>query len=169
MTDLNSIGFKQSSNTDTDSEMKDDELEAVIGKTAKKHLSQQEQSNIHSASKIPEAPYIPENPINKTNEKLGDLESLIQGESSRSSQSTKNWNRIMLLVSLAALVTSALFSVLTYKSSNQSSAKLEQLILEQNALLKANLESKDLNETNLERTKVPASLKGKPAEKSTAK
>lgn len=169
MTDLSSIGFKKNSNTDTDPNDQNDDVESAIGKAGKDYLFSKQQFNNNETYKIPEAPFIPENPLNKTNEKLGDLESLIQVESSRSSKSTKNWNRVMLFVSLIALVTSAFFSVLSYISSNQSSAKLEKLISEQNALLKANLASSGLNEIELDQTKPPVVSKEDKTDKSSVK
>ena len=167
MTDLSSIGFKPNSNTDPNDQ--NDDVASVIGKAGKDYLFSEQQFNNHKTSKIPEAPFIPENPLNKTNEKLGDLESLIQVESSRSSKSTKKWNRVMLFVSLIALVTSAFFSVLSYISSNQSSAKLEKLISDQNALLKANLTSAGLNEIEPDQRKPPVVTSEEKTEKSRVK
>ena len=82
----------------------------------------------------------PPNPGNETNEKLEDLQLTIKDGVSESSKSSNYWNRVMLFVSLIALATSALFSILSFNSSNEASVRLEKLISEQNQLLRANIE-----------------------------
>ncbi|WP_160060321.1 hypothetical protein [Psychromonas sp. L1A2] len=82
----------------------------------------------------------PPNPGNETNEKLEDLQLTIKDGVSESSKSSNYWNRVMLFVSLIALATSALFSILSFNSSNEASVRLQKLISEQNQLLRANIE-----------------------------
>ncbi|MBH0002942.1 hypothetical protein [Pseudoalteromonas sp. SWYJZ12] len=115
-----------------------------------------------SSSKVPEAPPIPINPVN---EKLNDIHSQYKSDSSKKSQSEKRWNFIMLLFALLSLVTATFFSVLSYVSSNQSSAKLEKIILEKNVLLRENLASKRFNENNSVETKVVIKPKEQSIEK----
>ncbi|WP_165735072.1 hypothetical protein [Pseudoalteromonas sp. C8] len=135
MTDLTSLGFKPSTKEDMNQKRTNKKSDSEVDKEAKDILIAQ-LSNSHSNHRILEAPCIPKNP---TNEILGDLQSTITEESARNSNSTNEWNRVMLFVSLIALVLSATFSILSYHSSSQSSANLEKLILEQNTLLKLNL------------------------------
>lgn len=151
MTDLSSIGFKQSNNEETEKSTYS-KIESEIGKAGADILrSENEQSNYGSHFNIPEALYIPPNPIDETNKRLGSLHSTLKEESSKNSNSAKIWNKKMffisifaLLISISALIVSAIFSILAFNSSNESSRKLETLIMEQNRLLEENV---DLNKS----------------------
>ena len=150
MHDLSSIGFKKDvQNTEENFKSNNDQLESVSRK-AGLDLHRDEDSHsifdLDSRHVIPEAPFTPENPIDETNEKISDLHSTIKNESSKSSISSNKWNRTMFIISLCALVISAValivsayFSFLAFNSSNESSTRLEALMIEQNKLLKINI------------------------------
>ena len=144
MTDLNDIFCKPKNLNEPEIKGTFDPLESAIGKVASEIFrNNSEQSNSEDHLKMLDAQYIQPNPIEETNKKLGSLHSTLKEESSKNSASTNIWNKKMffisffaLLISIIALIVSAVFSILSYNSSNQSSAKLEQLILEQNLLIK---------------------------------
>lgn len=130
MTDLSSLGFKESNKDEAKHESENiyDKLESVIGKTASDILKKQnEQSNSDNSFEIPEAPYISPNPIEKTNEQL----EILVNESLSNSASGKRWNRIALVLSLVSIG----IAIIAFNSSNDSSRKLEEILRKRNNLI----------------------------------
>ena len=78
---------------------------------------------------------------------------------SESSKSSNYWNRVMLFVSLIALATSALFSILSFNSSNEASVRLEKLISEQNNSLLTDLFSEQLDLKNFDQQSILKELR----------
>ncbi|PPC78617.1 hypothetical protein C4K68_03665 [Pokkaliibacter plantistimulans] len=103
----------------------------------------------HQPFKLPE---LPENPVFETNRQLAsfgkelnavaaliknmnDLGVQMAMDSAAATARTKLWNNIMFGLGLITLVVTAIFSYLSYASSNDSSSHVESLLVEQNTLL----------------------------------
>lgn len=130
MTDLSSLGFKESNKDEAkhESENINDKLESAIGKAGSDILKiQNEQSNFDNRFEIPEAPYIAPNPIEKTNEQL----EILVNESLSNSVSGKRWNWVALVFSLVSIG----IAIIALNSSNDSSRKLEEILRKQNNLI----------------------------------
>lgn len=97
-------------------------------------------------------PEMPENPIFETNrqlasfgKELNEVGSLIKSmndlgvqmamDSAAATARTKFWNNVMFGLGLITLVVTAVFSYLSYASSDNSSSQVENLLIEQNNLL----------------------------------
>ena len=122
---------------------------------------QLKQPELHISSYMP--PQAIENPFNKTNEQLSafgkdlkDVSSLIENmnklaiqmaiDSETASRKAHRWSNIMFGLGLITLIVTAVFSYMSYSSSNDSSLQLEKLIYEQNLLLKEQLKfEKNIN------------------------
>ncbi|MCX8871558.1 hypothetical protein NOK74_05110 [Vibrio parahaemolyticus] len=95
---------------------------------------------------------LPENPVFETNrqlasfgKELNEVAQLIKNmndlgvemavDSAAATARTKFWNNLMFFLGLITLAVTAIFSYLSYSSSNDSSSKIESILIEQNALL----------------------------------
>ncbi|HHG3121893.1 hypothetical protein [Vibrio parahaemolyticus] len=95
---------------------------------------------------------LPENPVFETNrqlasfgQELNEVAQLIKNmndlgvqmamDSAAATARTKFWNNLMFGLGLITLVVTAIFSYLSYSSSNDSSIEIESILMEQNALL----------------------------------
>ncbi|WP_036860022.1 hypothetical protein [Porticoccus hydrocarbonoclasticus] len=109
----------------------------------------------HEPFKLPE---IPENPVFETNrqlasfgKELNEVAALIKNmndlgvrmamDSAAATARTKFWNNVMLVLGLITLGVTAIFSYLSYASSNDASSQVEDLLVEQNTLLKTQEEN----------------------------
>lgn len=113
-------------------------------------------SNSLGSSLIHHEPFklseLPENPVFETNRQLAsfgkelnavtaliknmnDLGVQMAMDSAAATARTKLWNNIMFGLGLITLVVTAIFSYLSYVSSNDSSSYVESLLVEQNTLL----------------------------------
>ncbi len=113
----------------------------------------------HEPAKLPK---FPENPVLETNRQLAsfgkelnevavliknmnDLGVQMAMDSAVTTARTKIWNNVMFGLGLFTLFVTAIFSYLSYSSSNSSSNKIEGILVEQNTLLK----SQEINQKEL--------------------